>query len=61
MGQLIARLTDRLEKEEVNPNYQTYGREGEADYAVDYNGDYQPSDYDYIEEPHSGNSTRSEV
>ena len=61
MGQLIARHTDRLEKQEVNPNYQTYGREGDTDYAVDYNGEYQPSDYDCMEEPHGGNSIRPKV
>ena len=61
MGQLISWLTGGLEKKDVNLNYETYGREGEADYAVDYNGEYQPSDYDYMEEPRGVNRIQSEV
>ena len=47
MGQLIGRVKERVEKEDINPNYQTYGREGDADYAVDRNGEYQPSELFY--------------
>ena len=39
MGQWIGRIKERVEKEDVNPNYQTYGMEGDADYAVDRNGE----------------------
>ena len=35
-------------KHDVNVNYQTYG-EGDV-YAIDANGEYQPSDYDDMEE-----------
>ena len=44
MGQLITRLTGGIEKTDVNLDYQTYGVEGERDYATDRNGEY---DYDY--------------
>ena len=50
MGQLIARPTGGIEKTDVNLEYQTYGIEGERDYAIDANGEYQPSDYDDMEE-----------
>ena len=40
MGQWIGRVKERVEKEEINPNYQTYTREGDADYVVDRNGEY---------------------
>ena len=33
-------------KKDINVYYDTYGFEGERDYAVDGNGEYQPSDYD---------------
>ena len=39
MGLLSTKPEVRVEKEEANPTYQTYGRRGEVDYAVDYNGD----------------------
>ena len=41
MGHLASKVSERVEKEDINPNYQTYGREGDADYAVDRNGLYQ--------------------
>ena len=44
MGQLIARFTGGIEKTDINLDYQTYGVEGERDYAIDANGEY---DYDY--------------
>ena len=37
MGQSI---TGGIEKEEINLDYQTYGREGDVDYVVDSNGEY---------------------
>ena len=50
MGQLIARFTGGIEKADINLEYETYGVEGERDYAIDGNGEYQPSDYDEVEE-----------
>ena len=44
MGQLIARPRDGIEKADINVDYQTYGIEGESDYAIDGNGEYG---YDY--------------
>ena len=38
MGLLNTKPEVRVEKEEANPTYQTYGRRGEVDYAVDYRG-----------------------
>ena len=35
-----------VEKRDINPDYHTYGRDGEIDYALDSNNYYQPSDYD---------------
>ena len=80
MGQLITRLTGGIEKRDINLDYETYGREGEADYAMDHNGEYQPlgakiwyneeyihpgeyepSDYDYMEETGSNNSIPTKV
>ena len=46
MGQLNRTPKIKVEKTDINLDYQTYGREGDIDYAVDYNGEYQPSDYD---------------
>ena len=48
MGQIIPRLTGGIEKTDINPDYQTYGNGG--NYAIDGNGEYQPSDYDEVEE-----------
>ena len=42
-------------------DYQTYGKEDDADYALDHNGEYQPSDYDDMEETRAGNSIREKV
>ena len=40
MGQLITRhFTRGIEKQDVNLDYETYGREGDLDYATDYNGE----------------------
>ena len=44
MGLLNTKPEVRVEKEEANPTYKTYGRKGEVDYVVDYNHDYD--DYD---------------
>ena len=48
MGQLITRSTVRVEKTDINEDYQTYG-DGDG-YVTDGNGYYQPSDYDELEE-----------
>ena len=61
MGLLNTKPEVRVEKEETNPTYQTYGRRGEVDFAVDYNGDYQPSDYDEMYDTVGGRSTRRKV
>ena len=50
MGQLITKPKAMVVKEDINQDYQTYGKEGELDYAVDSNEQYQPSDYDEMEE-----------
>ena len=55
MGQLIARPRDGIEKTDINVDYQTYGIEGESDYAIDGNGEYG---YDYGEL--EGKSDRSQ-
>ena len=41
MGQLVARPTGGIEKTDVNHDYQTYAVEGERDYAIDGNGEYE--------------------
>ena len=47
MGQANVWPSSRVEKIDINPDYVTYGREGDNDYAVDFNHSvYQPSDYD---------------
>ena len=61
IGQLNTKPEVRVEKEEANPTYQTYGRKGEVDYAIDYNGDYQPSDYDEMYDTVGGGSIRRKV
>ena len=48
MGQLYTLLTGGIMKKDINVYYDTYGFEGERDYAVDGNGEYQPSDYDEV-------------
>ena len=48
MGQLYTLLTGGIMKKNINVYYDTYGFEGEHDYATDGNGEYQPSDYDEI-------------
>ena len=62
MGQLIARPTDGIEKTDINVDYQTYGIEGESDYAIDGNGEYG---YDYGElegkSDHTQRNTRLKV
>ena len=44
MGQSKSRPS--VVKPDINPDYQTYGKEGDVDVAIDKNQDYQPSDYD---------------
>lgn len=65
MGQLIARPTGGIEKTDVNLEYQTYGIKDERDYAIDANGEYQPSDYDDMEQrndnPRAQRTTRPKV
>ena len=51
MGQIIT-----PEKRDINPDYQTYG-DGDA-YAIDANCEYQPSDYDELEDTYDRMSTR---
>ena len=46
MGQLVTRPTGRGVKTDTNPNYQTYGNDNDVDYIQDFNGQYQPSDYE---------------
>ena len=46
MGQSNTRPRSNIVKADINPEYQTYGKEGEVDVAIDKNQDYQPSDYD---------------
>ena len=48
LGQIITWLTGGIEKRDINLDYQTYG-DGDA-YAIDGNDEYQPSDYDEVEE-----------
>ena len=64
MGQLIARLTGGIEKTDINLDYQTYGMEGERDYAIDGNGEYD-LDYDDMEgtsdQPGTRRITRQKV
>ena len=58
MGQRNTRLESKL-KPESNPDYQTYGRQGDVDYAVDQNFDlYQPSDYDEMYDTTSDKSNK---
>ena len=52
-GQLITRLTGGIEKTDINLDYETYGIEGERDYATDRNGEY---DYDYDNMEETNNS-----
>ena len=61
MGLLNTKPEVRVEKEEANPTYQTYGRRGEVDYAVDYNSDYQSSDYDEMYDTVGGGSIQPQV
>ena len=60
MGQLNTTPKIKVEKTDINLDYQTYGREGDIDYAVDCNGEYQPSDYDEMYDT-IGDNNRSEV
>ena len=64
MGQLITRFTGGIEKTDINLDYQTYGIEGESDYAIDGNGEYD-YDYDDMEEksnrPSAQRITRKKV
>ena len=56
MGQLITRSTGGIEKTDINEDYRTYG-EGD-NYAIDGNDEYQPSDYDEVEERNDAVRTR---
>ena len=57
MGQQMTRPIGRIEKKDVNEDY---GREeGEHDYAIDENAEYQPSDYDDMKETWTSNDRRS--
>ena len=58
MGQQMTRSTVRIEKKDVNEDY-GIELEGEHDYAVDGNAEYQPSDYDDLEETWTSNDRRS--
>ena len=44
MGQLVAKTTGRIEKSEINPDYETYGN-GDT-YAIDSNEEYQSSEFE---------------
>ena len=61
MGLLNTKPEVRVEKEEANPTYETYGRKGEVDYIVNYNDDYQSSDYDEMYDTVEGRSIRPKV
>ena len=50
MGQLVTRPTGRDVKTNINPDYQTYGDENDVDYVEDFNGEYQASNYDEMDE-----------
>ena len=54
----MTRSTVRIEKKDVNEDY-GIELEGEHDYAVDGNAEYQPSDYDDLEETWTSNDRRS--
>ena len=56
MGQIITRSTGGIEKTDINEDYRTYG-EGD-NYAIDGNDEYQPSDYDEVEERNDAVRTR---
>ena len=56
MGHSNSKSNKKIIKEEVNQKYQTYGKEGDVDYALDLNNDCQPSDYDELYET-SGSSS----
>ena len=58
MGQLYARLSGGIMKKDINVDYDTYGFEGERDYAIDNNCEYRPSDYDEMYEVDNHMSTR---
>ena len=56
MGQSVTTLTGGIEKTDINSDYQTYGTGGS--YAIDGNSEYQPSDYDEVEERDDVRGTR---
>ena len=45
MGQIIACVTcrDGIIKQDINPDYETYGSSGERDYVADHNPEYEPN------------------
>ena len=57
MGQLITRLTGGIEKQDINLEYETYGIEGERDYATNRNVEYD-YDYDNMEETNESQGTQ---
>ena len=57
MGQLMTRFTGGIEKTDINLDYQTYAVEGERDYAIDGNDEYD-SHYDDMEGTSDRPSTR---
>ena len=57
MGLLITRLTGGIEKQDINLEYETYGIEGERDYATDRNVEYD-YDYDNMEETNESQGTQ---
>ena len=62
MGQLATRPTGGDVKTDTNPDYQTYGDENDVDFVQDFNGDYQDSTYDEMdEETSSHRGTGQEV
>ena len=65
MGQIVTRLTTGgILKTDINPDYQTYAC-NDGTYAIEGNSEYQPSDYDEVEETSDRlsvkRSTRPEV
>ena len=57
MGQIITQLTGGIEKQDINLDYETYGIEGERDYATDRNVEYD-YDYDNMEEKSKSQGTQ---
>ena len=58
MGQIIARREGTL-KQDINPDYETYGSIGERDYVADQNLEYE-SNYDSMYDD-MGNQSEQQV